>query len=149
MYVDKAPGVITTLGLGSCIGITLYDPKRKVGGMVHIMLPTSSSPAEKNKAKFADSGAISLLEEMQKNGAVKGDIVAKIAGGAHMFSNASKSDVIKVGQRNVIAVRGVLRSLGIPIVADDTGGTYGRTIEFHTDDGKLIVKTIGHGTKSI
>ena len=148
LSVERDPQIITTLGLGSCIGVTMYDGARKVGGMVHIMLPTSTA-GDGNRAKFADTGIIELYENMIRNGASKASLKAKLAGGAHMFSNSMANDVIKIGQRNAVTARGVLRSLGIPIVAEDIGGTYGRTIELHTDDGHLVVKTIGHGIKSI
>lgn len=146
----RAPAIISTLGLGSCLGITLYDRANKIGGMVHIMLPTlTNSSRDTNKAKFADSGILDLYEAMQRKGAAKKGMVAKVAGGAHMFSNSTRSDVIKVGQRNAVSARGVLRSLKIPIVAEDIGGTYGRTIELDMDNGNLLVKTIGHGIKTI
>lgn len=149
MAVDRPPNIITTLGLGSCLGITLCDRTRKIGGMVHIMLPACTGAGETNKLKFADTGIVNLLEAVVRNGGSRNNLVAKIAGGAHMFSNSHRGDVIKVGQRNAVSARSVLRSLKIPIIAEDIGGTYGRTIELNIATGELMVKTIGHGIKTI
>lgn len=144
------PGVLVTLGLGSCVGIALYDRKTKMIGLAHIMLPWSDQAKNKsNKAKFADTGIRLLLENMLKDGADRNSIVAKIAGGAQMFSYSAVSDMIRVGERNVEATKKVLQDLKIPVVAEDTGGTHGRTIEFYSDDGRLMIKTIGYGVKYI
>jgi chemotaxis protein CheD len=146
----RHPGVLVTLGLGSCVGIALYDKKTKMIGLAHIMLPWSEQAKNNtNKAKFADTGIQQLFSYMLESGSKKGNIVAKIAGGAQMFSFSQTTDMIRVGQRNVEATREVLQGLGIPIVSEDTGGNYGRTIEFYSEDGRLMVKTIGYGVKFI
>ena len=146
----RHPGVLVTLGLGSCVGIALYDRKTKMIGLAHIMLPWSEQAKNNsNKAKFADTGIQQLFSYMLESGSKKGNIVAKIAGGAQMFSFSQANDMIRVGQRNVEATKEVLQGLGIPIVSEDTGGNYGRTIEFYSDDGRLMVKTIGYGVKFI
>lgn len=148
--VTKAPGTLITLGLGSCVGIILFDNKKKIAGLAHIMLPSSKEiKNNSNKAKFADTGLKILINEMIKLGANKKNISAKLAGGAQMFSFSSKNDILKIGQRNIIAVRENLNELGIFIRSEDVGGTYGRTIELNAEDGSLLVKTIGHGTKII
>lgn len=143
-----SPKVLTTLGLGSCVGICLYDPIIKVAGMAHIMLPSSKTiKNNQNLFKFADTGIDILIEEMVNKGAKKNRMVSKIAGGAQMFSFSTKNDIMKIGERNVIAVKNILKEYRIPIKAEDTGGNHGRTIEFYATDGKLVVKTIGHGLK--
>ncbi len=150
LKATKHPDCLTTLGLGSCIGITLFDSKKKIGGLAHIMLPSSEQVRNNsNKAKFADTAIIELLDMMNQMGAQKRNIVAKLAGGAQMFAFSRTSDIMRIGERNAIASRQVLESLSIPILAEDTGGTYGRTIELNTDDGTLIIKTIGHGITRI
>lgn len=147
--VVKCPDRITTLGLGSCIGVVLYDKVNKIGGMVHVMLPECKGSAE-NKAKFADTGVDLLLNEMLKRGVNRKALVAKIAGGAHMFGGLnSKSDILKVGDRNAANSIAALSRLRIPLVAKDVGGQYGRTIELNTEDGMLRVKTVGRGEKLI
>ena len=146
----NCPGVLTTLGLGSCVGVCLYDRFNKVSGMVHIMLPSSLQiKNNSNVAKFADTGIVKLLEDMKKLGANQNRIVCKIAGGAQMFNFNDSSDIMRIGARNVTATKEVLQSLNIPIIAEDTGGNYGRTIELYSETGMLLIKTIGFGTKQI
>lgn len=150
LAVTKSPGKLVTLGLGSCIGIVLYDGIYKIGGLAHIMLPSSKEiKNNSNKAKFADTAIDMLLEDMLSMGAKKRNIKAKIAGGSQMFSFNSKSDVLKIGERNAKASKKKLSECGIPIICEDCGGNHGRTIELNTEDGSLLVRTIGHGTKII
>lgn len=148
--VIKSFGILTTLGLGSCVGIALYDRIKKVAGLAHIMLPSSLEiKNNSNKAKFADTAIHELIEEMVLLGANRNSLVAKLAGGSQMFSFDSNTDILRIGERNIIASRKKLQELKIPIVAEDTGGNYGRTIELDSNDGSLLVKTIGHGVKTI
>ncbi|MCR5441909.1 MAG: chemotaxis protein CheD [Lachnospiraceae bacterium] len=143
------PNGITTLGLGSCVGIALRDKNNKVGGLAHIMLPDSNVIANQtNVAKFADTGIIELLKQMEKLGAVKRNIVAKIAGGATMFAMSSRTN-LNVGERNVEAVKAKLKELGIPILAEDTGLNYGRTVIFYPETGDYVIKAVGKPEKVI
>ena len=135
--VVEAPDQLITIGLGSCVGITLYDKYKKIGGMVHIMLPENRKGLK--PAKYADTGIPLLIEEMEKLGAKKNHLKAKIAGGAKMFSVTSKDSTLNVGQRNVIKVKEVLKDLGIRILGEDTGANYGRTMKFFTDDGRVLI----------
>ena len=147
---SKAPQVLTTLGLGSCVGITFWDKLSKVGGMAHVMLPDSTQIRNNaNRAKFVDTGVMDLLDMLKRMGARQNQLEAKVTGGAQMFALTSANENMKIGERNVEATLKMLRGLGIPIVAQDTGLNYGRTIELHTDTGKLVVKTIGHGIKTL
>lgn len=144
------PGKLITLGLGSCIGITLHDKINKVAGLAHIMLPSSLEiKNNSNKAKFADTAIDEMVKEMISLGAKKRNLVAKLAGGAQMFSFASQNDILRVGDRNAEACRKKLKEVGIRIIVEDTGGNFGRTIELDSEDGSLMIKTIGHGTKTI
>lgn len=146
----KSPGALTTLGLGSCIGIVLYDPKTKVSGLAHIMLPDSTQiKNNSNVAKFADTAIVKLISDMEKLGANKKRLVAKIAGGAQMFSFGSGNDLMRIGERNAIATRDKLKQLGIPLLGEDCGKNYGRTIEFYSESGDLHIKTIGKELKII
>ena len=148
--ICKAPDAITTLGLGSCVGVALYDQKRKVAGLAHIMLPDSTTVKNNsNIAKFADTGIDACIEMMVKNGASRIGLVAKIAGGAQMFAFGSNNDMLRIGERNVEAVRRKLKTLGIRILAEDTGKSYGRTIEFYPQTGELLIKAVGKPHKSI
>jgi len=145
-----SPAVLYSAGLGSCVGVCLWDPKMKVGGMVHIMLPDSSlARSVINKAKFVDTGIKLLIEEMLYKGAHKRRLVAKMAGGAQMFNTHSNIEMLKIGERNVEAVRKELQINNIKLLAEDVGGNYGRTIEFYTENGLLMVKSIYKGVKAI
>jgi chemotaxis protein CheD len=148
--IAKFPKSLTTLGLGSCVGICLYDRRTKTIGMAHIMLPSSKKIRNnKNKYKFADTALVLMLDEMEKEGVNLRNLIAKIAGGAKMFNFESISEAMNVGKRNSEAVRELLNNLSIKIIADDCGGNFGRTIIFDSNNGDLKVKTIGHGTKVI
>ncbi len=150
MNCTRNPGILTTLGLGSCVGVCLYDTTTKISGMVHIMLPSSLQiKNNSNPAKFADTGIAKLIEDMQRLGAYKNKIVCKIAGGAQMFNFNDSSEIMRIGYRNVVATKEILNIFNIPIIAEDTGGSYGRTIELYSETGKLLIKTIGFGTKQI
>lgn len=150
MNVCTPPNVITTLGLGSCVGIVLYDPGKKVAGLVHIMLPDSTKIRNnENIAKFADTGIDELIRRLIELGANKMAIVAKIAGGSQMFAFTSNNDMLRVGDRNVEATKQKLSQLKIPIIAEDTGSNYGRTIEFYPESGELLIKSVGKPLKTI
>ncbi|MFA7214648.1 MAG: chemotaxis protein CheD, partial [Bacillota bacterium] len=129
----RDPAVLVTLGLGSCVGVCLYDRFKRIIGMAHIMLPSSIEiKNNSNRAKFADTAIEMLIKEMLGLGANKGRITAKIAGGAQMFSFKSANDLMRIGERNVEAVRRELKKHSVEIVAEDVGGSYGRTIEFYS-----------------
>ena len=148
--VGRAPDTLISYGLGSCIGISLYDPQTKIGGLLHIMLPDSNqSRANENRAKFADTGIPDMLEELIRMGAAKSRLVAKLAGGSQMFAFANASDIMRVGLRNASASKEILKKLSIPIVGEDTGGNYGRTVHIDLSTGVYKVKTIDKGDKEI
>ncbi len=142
--------VLITLGLGSCIGIALYDPTIKLGGLAHIMLPDSTKIKNNtNIAKFADTGIDELIRLMVAKGANKSRLVAKIAGGARMFEVSSSTSIGNVGENNAIASRERLKHHGIRLLAEDTGLNYGRTVELHCDNGSYVIKAVGKPLKSI
>lgn len=150
LNVCAPPDAITTLGLGSCVGVVLYDPKTKISGMVHVMLPDSTQiKNNENRAKFADTGIADLLDRLCRMGANRSAIVAKIAGGAQMFAFNTNNDMLKVGERNTEAVKKVLAGMRIRILAEDCGNCYGRTIEFTPDTGELLIKSVGKPIKKI
>lgn len=144
MNVCEAPDKITTIGLGSCIGIVLYDTASKKAGLVHIMLPDSTKiKNNQNKMKFADSGIALLVGEMEKRGIKRGNLKAKIAGGAKMFNFSSTTELGSIGDKNIAAVHEKLKELGIRIVSEDVGLNYGRTIVFDPDTTELTVIKAG------
>jgi chemotaxis protein CheD len=148
LNVTRAPGVLTTLGLGSCVGIALYDPAVKVAGLAHIMLPDSKLiQNNSNTAKFADTAIVRLLNDMMKLGAKRERCKAKIAGGAQMFAFTSTNDNMRIGDRNVEATLKWLKLINIPLLARETGADFGRTVELYAEDGRFLIKTIGHGNR--
>jgi chemotaxis protein CheD len=150
LKVGRSPATIISYGLGSCIGVSLYDERAKVGGLLHIMLPDSKQarPSD-NPAKFADTGLPLLLKEVLAEGASKKNLVAKMAGGAQMFAFANATDIMRVGARNADAVKRLLMEMDIRLAAEDTGGTYGRTVSINLENGLYKVKTISKGEKEI
>ncbi|MEG0963039.1 MAG: chemotaxis protein CheD [Lachnospiraceae bacterium] len=150
LNICKVPDSITTLGLGSCIGIALYDPITKIGGLAHIMLPDSTQMRNNsNKAKFADTGIEELVKRMTAAGAMKSRLVAKIAGGAKMFEVSGLSEIGNVGERNADASKLKLKEMGIRLLAQETGANYGRTVELFTETGEFRIKSVGKVLKSI
>ncbi len=144
LKVVKSPDGVTTLGLGSCVGIAIRDPITKIGGLAHIMLPDSTAIRNNaNIPKFADTGIEELVRQIVALGANRARLVAKIAGGAQMFNFSSKSDMIRVGDRNVAASKQKLAELKIPILAEDTGNSYGRTVIFWPETGDFVIRAVG------
>lgn len=152
LKICKAPDAVTTLGLGSCIGIAIRDPQTKIGGLAHIMLPDSTQIKSQtlNVPKFADTGTKELVNQLVKAGAGRARLVAKIAGGAQMFSfQGTGNEMMAVGERNAQAVRKVLAELKIPILSEDCGLNYGRTVEFFPETGDYVIKAVGKPVKTI
>ena len=149
MDVVRVPKTIRTSGLGSCVGVVLYDESTKTAGMIHVMLPDSTlgKVDSLNVAKFADTGIEELISRLTKMGASRNSLVAKIAGGAQMFAFKSNNDMLRIGDRNIEATKEKLKTEGIKIIAEDTGLNYGRTIEFYPETGELWVKSVGKQRK--
>jgi len=148
--VARAPVKIITLGLGSCVGITLFDPTNKIGGMVHIMLPDSTQFQNiSNPAKYADLGIPLLMEELLKCGANRLALQAKIAGGAQMFSFTDRTTTLNIGQRNAEMAKLTLSKLNIRLLAEDTGKNYGRTMILDTSTGDVLIRTAGSPLKKL
>lgn len=120
--------VLKTIGLGSCVGIALYDPKLRLGGLAHVMLPQSGN-GTKRSAKYADHAVEMMTEAMERLGSDRKRIVAKMAGGAQIFKHMTM-DMLRIGDRNAEAIRTILRDYGIRIVSEDLGGDEGRTVYF-------------------
>ncbi len=146
-----SPNGVMTLGLGSCVGIAIRDPMTKIGGLVHIMLPNSKeiTNGHHNIAKFADTGIEELVRQLELMGARRARMVAKIAGGANMFNFQGTTSVGQVGERNAEAARAKLREMKIPILADDTGANYGRTVVFFPETGDYHIRAVGKPEKII
>ncbi|SHI68335.1 chemotaxis protein CheD [Propionispora hippei] len=146
----KNPSSLISYGLGSCVGIAMYDAVSKIGGLAHIMLPDSTQArSAENPAKFADTALPLMLDEMLRMGASKSRITAKIAGGAQMFTFANATDIMRVGERNSEAVKNILKKIDVRMIAEDTGGNYGRTVELKLESGIYRIKTIDKGEKEL
>ena len=145
--VKRAPHIISSVGLGSCVAVIIYDTTRKIGGLAHIMLPDSSQICSHNsRYKCADTAITALLEELKSTGAVRQNIVAKLVGGAQMFSSYDNSNP-GVGKQNILSIKRIVSEEQIPLMGEDIGGRHGRNIEFHLDSGKVIVRATGKGDR--
>lgn len=150
MKIAQAPAKLVTRGLGSCLGITVYDPFKKIGAMTHAMLPDiDKARIKSNPARFVNSAIKKMVEEMEKMGSLRTHLIAKLFGGAHMFSFITYDSALNVGQKNIDIAESVFKELGIKLAAQETGGTFGRTVELNLDDGKVLVKTISWGEKEV
>ncbi|MCQ2910795.1 MAG: chemotaxis protein CheD [Clostridia bacterium] len=150
--VGKAPAQIITLGLGSCVGITMYDRVTKVGGMLHAMLPESSRILDgSNKAKFVDTGIVELLTALETAGASLNRLEVKLAGGAAMFPNIvdTASPVLQIGANNVKATKQWLAKFGLRLTSEETGENFGRTIVLDLNTGDLEIRAIGQEVRHI
>lgn len=141
---DNPDDVLVTYSLGSCLGVTVYDPQIQVGGMVHCMLPLSKVDQTKAKARpgmFVDTGVSQLLTTLFKMGARKSRIVINVAGGAHVLNNAN--NMFKIGERNFTVMRKILWKNGLLMHVTEVGGTNSRTIRLHIASGAFVIKTQG------
>ncbi|WP_110929438.1 chemotaxis protein CheD [Bacillus massiliglaciei] len=151
MAVVRSPDIIRTAGLGSCVGLVLFDKRRGVGALLHVMLPDSSlaKAGALNPAKFADTAIKEMISQLSNLGIPLTSLKAKMAGGAQMFQFSTGSDLMRIGPRNVEAVRKELSDLKIEIIAEDVGGNNGRTIEFNPENAELHIRTVNEDTKII
>lgn len=145
LKVCRAPDVLITYALGSCVGVCLLDSTTQIGGLSHIMLPESSGSNSANPMRFADLALPMLIRQMESMGASRMRLKAKIAGGATMFATAS--DKFNIGERNLAAVKKFLMTNHIPILAEDTGLDYGRTQLFYPATGVMEIRAAAKGTK--
>ena len=134
--------VLVAYGLGSCVGVTFYDPGTRSGGMVHVLLPDSEGRVSDGKepARYADWGVAALLAELTRRGASRASLVIKVAGGAAVLGPAN-AEKFKIGARNAEAIKEQLKRLGLRVTAEDLGGTRGRTMELHMAAGRTYVRT--------
>jgi chemotaxis protein CheD len=144
--VGQGDVLLSTLGLGSCIAIALYDRQAQVAGLAHILLPSEALARDReNRAKFARTAVPLLLERMRAIGARDANIVAKLAGGASMFTSLLTQGGPPIGERNLIATRTALASYGIRVMGEDVGGGHGRSVYLHGADGRVEVKSMAKG----
>ncbi len=149
LKISETPDQLGCTGLGSCIGLVIYDSDKKVGGLAHIILPEAGKNGKhKTKpGKYANIAIPFLIEELEKKGARKDNLWAKMAGGAHMFSFETDNDIGRIGERNAETVQEILKEWKIPVKGLDCGGKSGRTIKFSLETGELLIKTFHKGVK--
>lgn len=142
LNVARPSDTLVTYALGSCVGICLYDQVAKVAGLSHILLPSSAQiPGNTTPMKFADTAIPMLMVKMQALGARPNQLKAKIAGGAQMFAAMGNASIANIGERNTAAVKATLQRLRIPILAEDTGSNYGRTLLFDADTFTMTIRS--------
>ena len=149
MKFARGEGSIITYALGSCIGIAFYDPFIHLGALLHIMLPSQFNYNDINAFKYADSGIRETIRKLTAFGMVKPRTVVKIAGGAKMFEISGNADFGNIGQRNAAMVKKILTDENMRIVAEDTGGTYARTMLLQLESGDVIIRTFGKPEKHL
>lgn len=143
MKLSRGEGKIITYALGSCIGISFYDPVTRLGALLHIMLPNRTNGNDPNLFKYADSGIQETMRKLSVFGLVKSRLVVKIAGGAKMFEISGNTSFGNIGERNAESVKRELAREGIRIAAQDLGGTYARTMSIDLSNGDVLLKTFG------
>lgn len=148
--ICSVPQKITTIGLGSCVGIVVYDSGSKLCGMLHAMLPDSTRIRNNsNRSKFVDTGMEDMLRQLEQAGGNRRRLVAKLAGGAKMFEFEDENENTSIGYQNVQAARKILEELRIPLMSEDTGENYGRTIVFDPATNELEIRAVGQELRVI
>lgn len=149
MNLTRQQGTLITYALGSCIGISFYDPMIKLGALLHIMLPEKTNTSDSNILKYADTGIRETIRKMLMFGGSKNRIVCKIAGGAKMFEMGGSSGLGNIGERNIMKVKQVLKAEGLRITGEDTGANYARTMLLDVATGQVTIRTASRQEKTI
>lgn len=148
LVVAEAPRRLVTPALGSCVGIALYDPFARRGGLAHVMLPAPHGETPESRlGRFADHAVPRLVEMMRERGSLLSRIEARIAGGAAMFGGDSA--ISTIGERNVAEVKRQLALMSVPVVAEDTGESHARTLEIRLDSGEAFVRSYRFGVRPL
>ena len=148
--VDRGDAVLVTLGLGSCVAVAVHDAGSGIGGLAHLLLPSVSLSADREKpAKFPETGVPYLLERLRELGAAPARLRARLVGGAAMFANLQAPGTVSIGERNVRATRDALSRSGVAVVGEDTGGDYGRSVYFYLESGRVEIRSYAHGVRTL
>ncbi len=147
MRISNQPEeVLVTHALGSCLGVVIYDPVARVGGILHFMLPDSSLDPQKgqeNPHMFADTGLPLLFRESYRLGAQKSRLQVKVAGGSQLLGNREH---FQIGRRNYAALRKIFLKNNVLIDNENVGGTKARTLFLEIATGNVWIKVMGHNT---
>lgn len=150
--IAKPPDQLCALGLGSCVGVVLYDPSKKISGMLHVLLPTEADAGpsgQGHRTKFADPGLLDLREAVVRAGAARENLEAKLAGGAAVLALSGTGTSGAIGQRNAQQCLRMLSEMNIPVTGKDLGGTVGRSVRFDPEDHILHVKKLIGGEQQL
>ncbi len=148
--VSRSPvEMLVAYGLGSCVGVGMYDPAACVAGLLHAVLPERFNGAEPTSAKYVDSGLRGLLALLIESGAQQRRLVVRLAGGADMLVAPGFTQALKIGERNVAAARAGLAKLGLQISGEEVGGHSGRTVRLYVADGRMTVRVMGNQEREI
>ena len=148
VVTDNPDFVLVAFGLGSCVGITAYDRIRKVGGLLHAMLPQRRN-GDNNLTKFVDTGLVELLNRMVALGAKREQMIWRFAGGAQMLTAPGMSDRFNIGQQNVTMTQEMITRHRLNLTACETGGYQGRTLRLLPTTGEVTVRYIDGKTKPL
>lgn len=140
--VLKESGVLLAIGLGSCVAAALYDSEHRVGGLIHILLPTPTHGRDAPPGRYATTAVPELLRMLEAEGASRQALTARIVGGASMFKGLAPNGAGATGVRNAEAVRQALTDLGVPVTGEDLGGDWGRSVHFDIATGRLTVTSV-------
>ncbi len=147
---DGSNVVLVCVGLGSCVAVCVHDPILKVGGIAHMVLPHWKEAHEIEPGpKFVDYGIPLLVGQIEALGAARSRLKVKMVGGAQMVSTASANRIFEIGKRNVESAKATLKRMGLRLSGTDVGGSCGRTVEFHPDSGKILITTVGEGSREL
>ncbi len=149
MKMTRQEGVLITYALGSCIGVSFYDPMIKLGALLHIMLPEKSGAKDGNVFKFADTGIRETLRKLTAFGGSKSRMVCKIAGGAKMFEMKGSGGLGNIGERNAQNVKRILMAEGLRVTSEDVGANYARTMLLDVATGNVYVRSAGKPEKML
>lgn len=140
-----ATGTLRAVGLGSCVAVLLYDPGARIGGLAHALLPEppASAATGRGAARYAVTAAGALVDAMEREGADRTRLRARLVGGASMFEELLGGAGSGIGARNVAAARGALEELGVPLHATNVGGRLGRSVRLRVSDGRVVISSVG------
>jgi chemotaxis protein CheD len=141
--------ILVAYGLGSCLGIGMFDPVARVAALLHAILPTQQNCSKDASAKYVDSGIRVMLEQMTGEGVNPRRLIIRVAGGANMLIAPGFSQVLNIGTRNIEAAQIVFESLNLHVTSHEVGGHAGRTVRFYVADGRMTVRTIGNQEREI
>lgn len=148
LMIAEAPKRILTPALGSCVGVALYDPVARRGGLAHIMLPAPTKERQREfPGRFAEMAVPLLVDMLVDAGSLRRRLQAKIAGGAAMFRAEGATET--VGDRNVAEVKHQLALMSIPLLAEDTGEAHARTVELILESGEFLIRSYQFGVTRI